>query len=301
MVGSSFLRTAPQDVELIVAGRNELDITNVIQMQKFLEVKQPDLVILAAAKVGGIAANSQNQKDFLFKNLEIQQSVITAADNAGIDNFIFLGSSCVYPRLANQPIKESSLLSGPLEPTNEGYAVAKITGIKMCEAVAKKDGKNFFSVMPSNLFGPNDNFDLQSSHVPAALLRKFHDAVSQGDSTVRVWGTGEPYREFMYVDNFTRACWFLARKNLPGELINVGTGSDLKIKDFAEMIARVTSFSGEIEFDLSKPDGSPRKLLDISRIRALGWDLDSNLEQELIETYTWLKWALREGVVRGYK
>lgn len=300
MVGSSLLRTAPSNVKILTLGRNELDITNELNLKLYLENQAPDLIILAAAKVGGIAANSSDQKSFLLENLRIQQAVISAADKARIKNFVFLGSSCVYPRMADQPIKESYLLTGPLEPTNEGYAIAKIAGIKLCEAIANESGRNFYSVMPSNLFGPNDNFNLETSHVPAALLRKFHEAKINNEDFVSVWGTGEPYREFLYVDNFSKAIWFLTQGNHAGDLINIGTGMDIKIKDFAKLISLVTGFKGEVKFDTSKPDGAPRKMLDINKLTKLGWSFKSNLEEELRATYNWFLEGLQKGEVRGY-
>ena len=300
MVGSALRRTLPKRHELILADRSVLDLRDDKNVANFLRNEKPDLIILAAARVGGISANSRYQRQFLLENLQIQNAVLNSAADLDIPNLIFLGSSCIYPRLAQQPITEDSLLSGPLEPTNEGYALAKIVGLKLCNAIHKDLGLNYFSLMPTNLYGPNDNFSLEDGHVPAALMRRFHEAKMTKQPSVKVWGSGNPKREFMHVDDLANACWFLAEKNLGGELINVGTGIDIEISEFAKKIAAIIGFAGEIEFDISKPDGSPRKLLDVSKVHALGWQHKIQLEDGLLATYKWFVQSLEKGEVRGY-
>jgi GDP-L-fucose synthase len=300
MVGSALRRTLPKHHELILADRSVLDLRDDKNVANFLRNEKPDLIILAAARVGGISANSRYQRQFLLENLQIQNAVLNSAADLDIPNLIFLGSSCIYPRLAQQPITEDSLLSGPLEPTNEGYALAKIVGLKLCNAIHKDLGLNYFSLMPTNLYGPNDNFSLEDGHVPAALMRRFHEAKMTKQPSVKVWGSGNPKREFMHVDDLANACWFLAEKNLGGELINVGTGIDIEISEFAKKIAAIVGFVGEIEFDISKPDGSPRKLLDVSKVHALGWQHKIQLEDGLLATYKWFVQSLEKGEVRGY-
>lgn len=300
MVGSSLLRTAPAFTEIVTAERSEVDLTDGNSVLSYLSKNEIDSVILAAAKVGGIGANSRNQYDFLLENLRIQNAVIDSAVKVGVNNLVFLGSSCVYPKLAEQPINEKSLLTGPLEPTNEGYALAKIAGIRLCRAVFDEEGLNYFSLMPTNLYGPNDNFDLENSHVPAALLRKFHDAKLNGIPEVKVWGSGEPRREFMHVDDLAQATWTLVQKKLGGELINVGTGEDIAIANFAYLVARVVGYDGEITFDRTRPDGTPQKKLDVSKIHALGWRHQISLEDGIARTYEWLLKTLKMGEVRGY-
>ena len=293
-------RTLPKHHELILADRSVLDLRDEKNVANFLRNEKPDLIILAAARVGGISANSRYQRQFLLENLQIQNAVLNSAADLNIPNLIFLGSSCIYPRLAPQPIKEDSLLSGPLEPTNEGYALAKIVGLKLCNAIHKDLGLNYFSLMPTNLYGPNDNFSLEDGHVPAALMRRFHEAKISKQPSVKVWGSGNPKREFMHVDDLANACWFLAEKNLGGELINIGTGIDIDISEFAKKIAAIVGFQGEIEFDISKPDGSPRKLLDVSKVHGLGWQHKIQLEDGLLATYKWFVQSLEKGEVRGY-
>lgn len=300
MVGMALRRTLPKDHELILADRSILDLRNEKDVANFLGNKKPDLIILAAARVGGISANSRYQRQFLLENLQIQNAVLNSAAELGIPNLIFLGSSCIYPRLAPQPITEDSLLSGPLEPTNEGYALAKIVGLKLCNAIHKDLGLNYFSLMPTNLYGPNDNFSLEDGHVPAALMRRFHEAKMTMQPSVKVWGSGNPKREFMHVDDLADACWFLAEKNLGGELINIGTGIDIEISEFAKKVSAIVGFQGEIEFDVSKPDGSPRKLLDVSKVHALGWKHKIQLDDGLLATYKWFAESLEKGEVRGY-
>lgn len=300
MVGSSIVRSAPSDKEMLLAPRGDLDLTDRRKVFEFLKENQPDAIILAAARVGGIGANSKHQRDFLLQNLEIQNAVIASAAELAIPNLLFLGSSCIYPKLAPQPISESSLLTGPLEPTNEGYALAKIAGIRLCKAIHDEQGLNYFSLMPTNLYGPNDNYDPEASHVPAALMRRFHEAKIQDLPSVTIWGTGTPLREFMHVDDMATACWTLLSKNIGGELVNVGTGEDVAIAQFAILMAKVVGFNGAIEFDTSKPDGTPRKLLDVSKIHSYGWSHTIELEDGLRSTYTWFKDALAKGEIRGY-
>ena len=300
LVGSAIVRNAPEKYQVITVDRKSLDLLDKAAVARYLKENKPDVVILAAAKVGGISANSTHQKDFLLKNLEIQDSVIDSAANLGIPKLIFLGSSCIYPKLAPQPITEKSLLTGPLEPTNEGYALAKIAGIRLCKAVSDETGLNYFSLMPTNLYGPNDNYDLQSSHVPAALMRRFHEAKESNAPVVEIWGTGTPRREFMHSDDMASATWHMLNVGAPGELINVGTGEDITIREFASTMAKIVGYQGEISFDTSKPDGTPRKLLDVSRINSLGWRAKIELEDGLSQTYSWFKQAIKNGEVRGF-
>lgn len=300
MVGSALKRTATSNIEVITAPRNSLDLSDASQVLSYLEKSEPEAIILAAARVGGIGANSSHQKDFLLTNLKIQNAVIEAAAKLKIPKLLFLGSSCIYPRLAEQPITEDSLLTGPLEPTNEGYALAKIAGIRLCRAVFEEEGLKYFSLMPTNLYGPNDNFDYEASHVPAALMRRFHEAKERKESVVSIWGSGNPRREFLHVDDMAQACWFMLGKANGGELLNVGTGEDVTIKEFAQEMADCVGFKGELHFDLSKPDGSPRKLLNVDKIHSLGWKHNVDLGTGLKMTYEWFKSALRRGEVRGY-
>ena len=300
MVGASLMRNSPANLTIFAPSRQELDLTNKKLVYRYLLDNHISSLILAAAKVGGIGANSKFQRDFFMQNLEIQNSVITAAADSGVQNLIFLGSSCIYPRLADQPISESSLMTGLLEPTNEGYALAKIVGIRLCKAISDEKGLNYFSLMPTNLYGPNDNFDPFASHVPAALLRKFHEAKINDAAEVIVWGTGEPLREFMHVDDMAAACWYMLGKEAGGELFNVGTGHGISIADFARMIAQVVGYGGSIIFDSTKPNGMPRKLLNVTKIQELGWKHQISLITGLEKTYDWYVEALKEGVVRGH-
>jgi GDP-L-fucose synthase len=300
MVGSALKRTAKSNIEVMTVSRNSLDLSEASQVLTFLEKSEPEAIILAAARVGGIGANSSHQKDFLLTNLKIQNAVIEAAARLKIPKLLFLGSSCIYPRLAEQPITEDSLLTGPLEPTNEGYALAKIAGIRLCRAVFEEEGLKYFSLMPTNLYGPNDNFDYKKSHVPAALMRKFHEAKERKQSVVSIWGSGNPRREFLHVDDMAQACWFMLDKANGGELLNVGTGEDVTIKGFAQHMAECVGFKGELQFDHSKPDGTPRKLLNVDKIHTLGWKHKIELEQGLKMTYEWFQSALKRGEVRGY-
>ena len=297
MVGRAILRQTPSGYEVVTTN---MDLRDKKEFLKFLKETSPQGIILAAARVGGIAVNSKFQSEFLLTNLEIQNSVIDAAQQANIEKLVFLGSSCIYPRLAPQPIKESSLLTGPLEPTNEGYALAKIAGIKLIQSLHTEKGLQYFSLMPTNLYGPNDNFNEMSSHVPAALMRKFHEAKISGAEQVFVWGTGEPRREFMHVDDMARACWHMLNQQVGGELINVGTGQDISIAEFAQLLANVVGYRGSIHFDSSRPDGTPRKLLDISKIQAYGWTHQIALQDGLKQTYNWFLDALSREEVRGY-
>ena len=294
------MRQAPENYKVLTAPRHEVDLGDFQSAYEFLYKERPDSIILAAAKVGGIEANSNHQKDFLLQNLKIQNSVMEAASLLEIQNFLFLGSSCVYPKFAEQPISEDSLLRGQLEPTNEGYAIAKIAGIMLCRSIYEEQNLNYFSLMPTNLYGPNDNFDPQVSHVPAALLRKFHDAKTMGSEEVIVWGSGNPKREFMHVDDMANACWYMLGQKAGGELINVGTGQEIEIGEFARLIAKIVGFDGKIVFDISKPDGTPRKVLDIHRIQSYGWKHKIDLKDGLENTYAWYKSALEKGAVRGH-
>jgi GDP-L-fucose synthase len=291
MVGSALVRAlrAAGFQNLIARARSELDLTRQVDVEQFFASVRPEYVFMAAAKVGGILANDSLPAQFLYDNLAIQTNVIDAAWRNGTRKLLFLGSSCVYPRLAPQPIPEASLLSGPLEPTNEWYALAKIAGIKQCEAYRRQYGFNAISVMPTNLYGPEDNFDLTSSHVLPALLRKFHEAAASGSPTVEVWGSGAPRREFLHVDDLAAACLFLMERLDAAGWINVGAGTELTIAELAQTIARVTGFKGEVRFDASKPDGTPRKLLDSARIMALGWSPRISLEAGLRSTYDWYR------------
>jgi GDP-L-fucose synthase len=289
LVGSAIVRRLQAEgcTNLVLAGRDTLDLRVQSDVNDFFDGHRPEYVFLAAAKVGGILANSTHPAEFLGDNLAIQTIVIDAAYRHGARKLLFLGSSCIYPKFAAQPIREESLLTGPLEPTNEWYAIAKIAGIKMCQAYRQQYGFSAISLMPTNLYGPGDNFDLQSSHVLPALLRKFHEAVASGAPEVSVWGSGSPRREFLHVDDLAEAALFLMRHYDSPEILNVGTGADLTIRELAEMIQRVTGFQGRLVFDASKPDGTPRKLLDVSRIHALGWKSRIPLEQGIEETYRW--------------
>jgi GDP-L-fucose synthase len=300
LVGGAVLRAKPAGVEVVVRGRSELQLNEKRAVCDFLKVNHIDAIILAAAKVGGIGQNSKDHKGFLLENLNIQNAVLGSASELGISKAVFLGSSCIYPKFASQPINEDSLLAGPLEETNEGYALAKIAGIRLCKAIHEQDGLNFFSLMPTNLYGQNDNFDKFASHVPAALMRKFHEAKINDEPEVTVWGTGTARREFMHVDDMARACWYMLDQNLGGELINIGTGEDVTISEFAELMAQVVGYEGKIVYDQSKPDGTPRKLLDVSKAHSLGWKHQIELEDGLRHTYAWLVDALAKGEVRGY-
>jgi GDP-L-fucose synthase len=289
LVGSAICRTLAERgfARVLAPSRSVLDLRVRAAVDRFFAEERPDYVFMAAAKVGGIVANDSYPADFIRDNLEIQTNVIDAAYRAGTRKLCFLGSSCIYPRLAPQPLQESSLLTGPLEPTNQWYAVAKIAGIKMCQAYALQHGFNAISVMPTNLYGPGDNFDLQTSHVLPALLRKFHSAKENGANEVTVWGSGTPRREFLYVDDLADALCFLMERYDSPEIINVGWGEDVTIAELAELIAGVVGFRGTLVFDRSKPDGTPRKLLDVGKITALGWQPRTRLIDGIRATYDW--------------
>jgi len=289
LVGSAILRRlkAKGFVNLVTRTRNELDLRNQAAVNRFFEEERPQYVFLAAAKVGGILANSTYPADFIRDNLQIQTNVIDAAYRSGSKKLLFLGSSCIYPKHAPQPMKEEYLLTGPLEPTNEWYAIAKIAGIKMAQAYRRQYGFNAISLMPTNLYGPGDNFDLETSHVIPALIRKFHEAKERGESHVEVWGTGTPRREFLHVDDLADAAVFLMQNYDEEAFINVGVGQDISIRELAELIREVVGFMGEVHFDTSKPDGTPRKLLDVSKLKALGWRARIPLREGLRQTYRW--------------
>ncbi len=289
MVGSALMRRLHADgfTNVVTRLRSELDLANEAAVADFFSTEKPAVVILAAAKVGGIKANNDFPVEFLLENLRIQNNVIHCAHKNGARKLLFLGSSCIYPRLAPQPIPETALLTGPLEPTNEAYAIAKIAGIKLCQAYAREYGANFICPMPTNLYGPNDNFDLETSHVLAALLRKAHQAKTERRRQMIVWGSGKPRREFLHVDDLASACLFLLEKYDSPEIINVGWGQDISIRELAELICDIVGFDGELTWDASKPDGTPRKLLDVSRLRALGWEPAIPLREGIRQTYRW--------------
>jgi GDP-L-fucose synthase len=287
MVGSSIVRKLQREgfTNLITRSSKELNLINQADVMAFFEETKPDYVFMAAAKVGGIQANNTYKGDFLYDNLMIQTNVIHASYLNKVKKMLFLGSSCIYPKFAQQPISEDSLLTGILEPTNEPYAIAKIAGIKLCDAYRDQHGCNFISAMPTNLYGPNDNYDLSNSHVLPAMIRKFHEAKLNDGKEVVVWGTGKPMREFLYVDDLADACYFLMNKyNDPGA-INVGTGSDITIEDLAHLVKRIVGFEGEIVFDTSKPDGTPKKQLNVSKINQLGWSAKVSLEEGIKMAY----------------
>lgn len=288
MVGSAIWRalTAKGYINLIGKTSAELDLRNQQAVTDFISDEKPNVIIDAAAKVGGILANNSYPYPFLMENLQIQNNLIDAAHQLDIEKFIFLGSSCIYPKFAPQPLKEDYLLTDSLEPTNEWYAIAKIAGVKACEAIRKQFGKDFVSLMPTNLYGPNDNFDLESSHVMPAMIRKFHEAKAESNS-VGLWGSGTPMREFLHVDDLAQAVLFAVENVLPEHLYNVGTGSDVTIKTLAETIQSIVGHTGEIVWDSTKPDGTPRKLMDSSKLRALGWEPQYSLQAGIKDAYEW--------------
>ena len=289
MVGSALVRLlqARGCTNLLLRYRAELDLLDTRSVNAFYEKFRPDYVFVAAAKVGGIWANATKPVEFLSENLQIELNLINGAHAAQVKKLLFLGSSCIYPRMAAQPISESSLLTASLEPTNEPYALAKICGIKLCQAYAQQYGANFISAMPTNLYGPGDNFDLETSHVVPALLHKFHLAKKRGAHSAVLWGTGSAYREFLHVDDLAHACLFLMEHYDSPELINVGCGSDITIRELTELVSRVVGYTGVMEWDSSKPDGTPRKLLDVSKLTAMGWKATTPLEDGLRATYQW--------------
>ncbi len=289
MVGSAVWRALDNNgyTNLIGLSRSELNLRNQQAVLEFYKEEKPEIVIDAAAKVGGILANNDYPYDFLMQNMQIQNNLIDGAFNSGVEKFIFLGSSCIYPKFASQPLKEEYLLTDSLEPTNEWYAVAKISGVKACQAIRNQYGKDYVSLMPTNLYGYFDNFDLKSSHVLPAMLRKFHEAKENGNSAVELWGSGSPMREFLFVDDMAEAVVFALENELPEFLYNVGSGKDITIKELAETIQAVVGYKGNILWDKSKPDGTPRKLMDVSKMRDLGWSYSTELNEGIEKTYQW--------------
>lgn len=291
MVGSAIVRAleAEKTHELILRSRSQVNLADQIAVDQLIAETRPDAVIIAAAKVGGILANNTYPFPFIAENIQLQSNLFTSSHKYGVNKVIFLGSSCIYPKLAAQPLREDSLLTGPLEPTNEWYAIAKISGVKTVEAVRKQFGLPWVSLMPTNLYGPNDNFDLETSHVLPAMLRKFYEAAQNGHAPVTLWGSGTPYREFLHVDDLASAVLFALHNDLPETLYNAGTGIDLTIKDLAAAVQKIAGHQGEIIWDASKPDGTPKKQLDVSRLHALGWKHRISLEAGLAETFEWFK------------
>ncbi len=291
LVGSAVVRTLLQQghKNLVARSHLELDLTEQSVVREFFVRERPDAVVMGAARVGGIQANNTRPAEFIRDNLLVQDNVIDAAYRAGVTKFVFLGSSCIYPKMSPQPIKEEYLLTGPLEPTNEWYAIAKIAGLKMCQAYRRQYGFNAISLMPTNLYGPGDNFDLQSSHVLPALIRRFHEATMRGDDTLSIWGTGTPRREFLHVDDMADAVVYLLKTYDDEPIVNIGWGEDVTIKELAEMVATASGFQGRLVFDSTKPDGTPRKLLDTSRLTGLGWKPKIRLKDGIDQTYAWFK------------
>jgi GDP-L-fucose synthase len=300
LVGSAIARQIEKigKSSWIGANRSELNLCDRESVFDFMQTHRPDAVIIAAAKVGGIVANSTFPVEFLSENVQVQTNLMDAAHRFNVENLVFLGSSCIYPKFTPQPISEDSLLTGPLEETNEAYAIAKIAGVKLVQAYRKEFGRKWSSAMPTNLYGPGDNFDLQTSHVLPALIRKFHEAKANELGSVTLWGSGSPKREFLHVDDLASAILFLLEGYDDAVAINVGTGVDLEIRELANLIALVTGYSGEIHWDTSKPDGTPRKLLDVARINKLGWRSEITLEQGVVSTYKWYLQALENGTLR---
>ncbi len=299
LVGSAILRKLEEQgyTNLVYKTSKELDLRDPKQVEEFFQTEKIDYVFLAAAKVGGIVANNQYPADFIRDNLMIQTNVIDSAYRSGVEKLLFLGSTCIYPKLAPQPLKEEYLLTGELEPTNEPYALAKIAGIKMCESYNRQYGTKYISAMPTNLYGKNDNFDLHTSHVLPALIRKFHEAKENNAEFVEVWGTGTPLREFLYSDDLADACVYLMNNYEGNEIVNIGVGEDLSIKELAEKVKATVGFTGELRFDTSKPDGTPRKLVDVTKINALGWKATTSLDEGLKKAYDWFLQA-EKGLVR---
>jgi GDP-L-fucose synthase len=287
MVGSALVRSLESKgyTNILTRTRSELDLLDQSAVREFMGTEKPAYIFVAAAKVGGIYANDTYGADFIYQNLVVEANLIDSAHRAGVARLCFLGSSCIYPRACPQPIKEEYLLTGPLEPTNEPYAIAKIAGVKMCESYNRQYGTHYVSVMPTNLYGPNDNYDLNNSHVLPALIRKAHEAKGRGDRELMVWGSGKPMREFLYVDDLADACVFLMEAGIGGGLFNVGTGEDVTIRSLAETVMSVVGFEGQIVFDASKPDGTPRKLLNVDRMRELGWQAKTSLRDGIAKAY----------------
>ena len=292
MVGAAILKKIRREgyENIVVRNSSALDLRDQNEVTNFFREEKPGIVVLAAAKVGGIYANNTYRGEFLYDNLMIQNNVIHASYKNGVKKLLFLGSSCIYPKLAPQPLKEDYLLTGPLEPTNEPYAIAKIAGIKLCDAYRSQYNCNFISAMPTNLYGPNDNYDLQNSHVLPALLRKFHEAKKNNEPFVEIWGTGKPLREFLHVDDLANACYFLLKNyNDPG-LVNIGSGTEISIEGLARLIGSIVGYTGELKFDTSKPDGTPRKLMDVEKLKKLGWTYTIKLEDGIRSVYKGLSW-----------
>lgn len=289
LVGSAIVRKLEKEgySNLLLKTRDELDLLSQQAVNAFFEKEKPDYVFLTAAKVGGILANKSRKADFIYENLQIQNNIIGNAWKSNVKKLLFLGSSCIYPKMCLQPIKEEYLMTGPLEETNDAYAIAKIAGIKMCQSFNEQYGTKFISVMPTNLYGPGDNFDLESSHVLPAMIRKFHEAKASGAKEVVLWGTGSPKREFLHVDDLADAAVFLMNNYSESEIVNIGTGEDLSIKELAETIQTVIGFEGNIIWDMEKPDGTPRKWLDVSKLHELGWEHSISLESGICDTYVW--------------
>jgi len=290
MVGSALVRRLKrEDCDILTAGRGQLDLRNQDAVQIWMRREKPQAVFIAAAKVGGIFANSTQPADFLYDNMMIEANILHAAHLIDVEKLAFLGSSCIYPRLAPQPIPEAALLTGPLEPTNEWYAIAKIAGLKLCQALRQQHGRDFISAMPANLYGPYDNFDLDSSHVVPALIRKVHEARVAAADQVTVWGTGTPRREFLHVDDCADAVVFLMKNYSGGEHVNVGSGAEVTINDLARLIMTIVGFEGELRYDVARPEGTPRKILDIGKLTGMGWAAQISLQDGLESTYRWFK------------
>lgn len=287
MVGSAIVRKLKDlgYTNIVTKSKKELDLTNQFLVNQFFHFERPEYVFLAAAKVGGIKANDEFRADFIYQNLSIQTNIIKASYDCGVKKLLFLGSSCIYPKFCQQPIKEEYLLTGTLEPTNDAYAIAKIAGIKMCQDFNKQYSTNFISVMPTNLYGPGDNYDLNNSHVLPAMIRKFHEAKVNGTEKVEIWGTGTPKREFLYVDDLADACLFLMNNYNDSEIVNIGTGQDVTIAELAIGISKIVGYDGEIYFNTEMPDGTPRKLLDVSKLKDLGWQYQTSLSDGIKKTY----------------
>jgi GDP-L-fucose synthase len=289
LVGSAIYGRLQTEGYANLIGRrsSELDLTRQADVEAFFSKEKPEYVFLAAAKVGGIMANNTYPAEFIYRNLMIQNNIIHSSYMNGVKKLLFLGSSCIYPKFAPQPMKEEHLLTGELEPTNEPYAVAKIAGIKMCQSYNRQYVTDYISVMPTNLYGPNDNFDLETSHVLPAMIRKFHEAKVGGKPSVEIWGTGTPRREFLYIDDLADACVYLMERYDDSGIINIGVGEDISVRDLALLVKKIVGYSGDIVYDASKPDGTPRKLLDVSRLRSLGWRAQTSLEEGIRRTYDW--------------